>query len=118
MTDCVTLLNHVEQTEPQLAEDQMVIHNNVMAHINSERGIIFWVAPGGTGKTFFINLILTKVHSSGHVTLAAARSEIAAQLLQGRQTAHYTFKIPLNLTGTETPMCAIKRGSALASLFQ
>ena len=91
-----------------------------MAHINSGiGGLIFLDAPGGTGKTprkphsrksFFF--------SSGHVPLAATGSRIAAQVLQGGQTAHSTFKIPLKLTGTEIPMCAKKRGSALASLLQ
>jgi len=59
----------------------MVVYNSVMAHVNTGVGdLIFRDAPGGKGKTFLLNLILAKVWSSGHLTLAIASSGIAAQL--------------------------------------
>ncbi|KAE9542286.1 hypothetical protein AGLY_003413 [Aphis glycines] len=64
----------------------------------------FLDAPGGTGKTFLINLLLAQIRSSGKVALAVASSGIAANLLSGGRTAHLTFKLPLNvLFDTEYP---------------
>ena len=81
------LLHHVQQTEPQLTDDRMVVCNRVMACIHSGvGGLIFLDAPGGIGKPFLINLIFTKVCPSGDVALAGASSGIAAEL-QGRRTA-------------------------------
>lgn len=52
-------------------------------------------APGGTGKTFLVNLVLAKVRQSGKKTLAVAASGIAANLLNDGKTVHSTFKLPL-----------------------
>jgi len=46
-------------------------------------------------KTFLINLLLAKVRYGGKIALAVASSGIAATLLVGARTAHYTFKLPL-----------------------
>ena len=56
-----------------------------------EGGMLFLDAPGGTGKTFLINLILTKLRSEGKIALANASSGIAATLLTGGRTLHCTF---------------------------
>ncbi|UYV76739.1 hypothetical protein LAZ67_14001920 [Cordylochernes scorpioides] len=53
------------------------------------------------GKTFLINLLLTKVRSTGDSALSTASSGIAATLLHGGRTAHSTFKLPLDLTRDE-----------------
>ncbi|XP_071579754.1 uncharacterized protein [Temnothorax nylanderi] len=55
-------------------------------------------APGGTGKTFVISLILAKVRSQKKIAIAVASSGIAATLLSGGRTAHSTFKLPLNVS--------------------
>ena len=49
----------------------------------NEGGILFLDAPGGTGKTFLINLILAKLRSEGKIALATSSSGIAATLLTG-----------------------------------
>ena len=51
------------------------------------------------------------------VAWACTSCGIAAQLLTGGSTAH-TSKIPLKLHDSEAYMCAIKCGSAVASLLQ
>ena len=48
--------------------------------------MLFFDAPGGTGKTFLINLILAKLRSEGNIALATASSGIAATLLTGGRT--------------------------------
>ena len=84
----------------------------------NEGGVLFLDAPGGTGKTFLINLILAKIRSEGKIALATASSGIAATLLSGGYTLHSTFKIPLDLVATEIPVCNIKRGTSLCKVIQ
>lgn len=64
-----------------------------MLSINNNEGqILFLDAPGGTGKTFLINLLLAKVRYGGKIALAVASSSIAATILVEDRTAHSTFK--------------------------
>ncbi|RVE53092.1 hypothetical protein evm_002189 [Chilo suppressalis] len=62
---------------------------------------IFLDAPGGTGKTFLMNLLLAQLCKDKVVALAVASSEITATLLCGGRTAHSVFKLPLNLASEE-----------------
>ena len=77
---------------------------------NNDGGILLLDAPGGTGKTFLINLILAKLRSEGKIALATASSGIAATLLTGGRTLHSTFKVPLDLHAMDIPICSIKKG--------
>ena len=74
-------------------------------------------APGGTGKTFLINLVLAKLWSVGKIALATASSEIAATRLTGGRTLHSTFKIHLDLYALDIPICSIKKGTALCRVI-
>ncbi|UYV74337.1 hypothetical protein LAZ67_11003112 [Cordylochernes scorpioides] len=78
----------------------------------------FLDAPGGTGKTFIINLLLAKLRLEGLVVCAAASSGIAATLLDGGRTAHSLFKLPLNLYDDELAVCNIAKQSATAEILQ
>ncbi|KAL4084660.1 hypothetical protein QTP88_027587 [Uroleucon formosanum] len=81
---------------------------------NSERII----SEFRTGKTFLINLLLTKVRSNCSIALAVASSGIAATLLEGGWTAHSAFKLPLDLINIETPMCNIPKQSNIAEVLR
>ena len=81
-------------------------------------GIVFLDAPGGTGKTFVINLLLAKIRQQSKIAIAVASSGIAATLLQGGRTAHSTLKLPLDLTHHETPMYNISKGTGQAKVLQ
>ena len=81
-------------------------------------GIVFIDAPGVTGKTFVINLLLASVRKQKCVALAVASSGIAATLLDSGRMAHSTFKLPLNLNHAETPVCNIKKETALADILR
>ncbi|UYV66756.1 hypothetical protein LAZ67_4002775 [Cordylochernes scorpioides] len=87
-------------------------------HYNNAGGLYFLDAPGGTGKTFLIILLLTKVRSTGDIALSIASSGIAATLLHGGRTAHSTFKLPLDLTRDEVPVCNLNADSAMGEVLR
>ncbi|CAN2390893.1 G-quadruplex DNA unwinding [Pristimantis euphronides] len=70
-------------------------YNQILSFSETNKGeIVFLDAPGGTGKTFVINLLLAKFQQQKKITLAVASSGIAATLLKGGRKAHSTFKLP------------------------
>ena len=110
---------YVEQHEALLTSDQREVYNSFCSMVDrNEGGIVFLDAPGGTGKTFLINLILAKLRSEGKIALATASSGIAATLLTGGRTLHSTFKVPLDLHAMDIPICSIKKGTALCRVIQ
>ncbi|GBP83811.1 hypothetical protein EVAR_56994_1 [Eumeta japonica] len=64
---------------------------------NNAGGLYFLDAPGGTGKTFVVSLILATIRSEQNIALALASSGIAATLLEGGRTAHSALKLTLNV---------------------
>lgn len=78
--------------------------------------LFFLDGPGGTGKTFVQNTVMGILRSEGLIVLAVASSGIAATLLEGGQTAHARFKIPLD--STRDSVCKIEKGTFLAGLIK
>ena len=110
---------YVEHNAPLLTADQQKVYDCFCSMIDRyEGGMLFLDAPGGTGKTFLINLILAKLRSEGKIALATASSGMAATLLTGGRTLHSTFKIPLDLHAMDIPTCSIKKGTALCKVIQ
>ena len=117
--DVDMLRQYVTEKEPTLTADQRQIYDRVINAVQQEESAFFFIdAPGGTGKTYLINIALAKLRSQRKVALAVATSGIAAKLLANGRTAHSTFKIPLNLQNTDTPVCSIKANSATADLIR
>ena len=73
-------------------------------------------APGGTCKTYFVNLILAKVRQSGRKALTVASSGIAATLLNVVKTIHSTFKLPLAVSLEQRSL--IHKNCSLGKLLQ
>jgi hypothetical protein len=95
-----------------LTQEQRVTYEQIMIHVNNSVGGIFFLdAPGGTGKTFLLKLILATIRSNNDIALALASSGIAATLLPGGRTAHSALKFPLNMRFSETPTCNISKAS-------
>ena len=116
-TDLLTA--YIEENEPKMVQDQKEAFDKITRAVFDRRGGIFFLdAPGGTGKTFLINLLLAKVRQRNEIALAVASSGIASTLLTGGRTAHSAFKLPLNLTTAETPTCNILRNSGKAKVLQ
>ncbi|KAL8594540.1 hypothetical protein ACOMHN_028894 [Nucella lapillus] len=92
------LQDYVIQNEPLLNQKQMAAYAQIKRSVQAqEKQLFFLDAPGGTGKTFLINLVLAKMRSEGKIAVAVATSGIAATLLPGGRTAHSTFKLPLKI---------------------
>ena len=89
---------------------------NVMSAIKGEKGGIFCLdAPGGTGKTFVLNALLSAVRSDGHIALGTAISAVASKLLNNGGTVHSTFKVLIKID--ETSLCRFKRNNAVGKLL-
>lgn len=117
--DIPEMARFVESNLPLLTPDQKIAFDTIIRAIESgQGGLIFLDAPGGTGKTFLINLILAHVRKNSDIIIAAASSGIAATLLAGGRTAHSTFKLDLAIQNKEKPVLNISRGSARARMFQ
>ena len=101
-----------------LTEQKNVFDTIYDAVEHSRGGLYFIDAPGGTGKTFLLNLLLSKVRLNFGIALATASSGIASTLLSGGRTAHSTFKLPFNLLNDDTPMCNIAKQSSRGKLLQ
>ncbi|KAF0765167.1 ATP-dependent DNA helicase [Aphis craccivora] len=106
----------VEIKLPKLVDDQKNAFNVIAENLMNHQGRIFFflVAPGGTIKTFLINLLLTQIRSSGkvYVALTVVSSGIAATLLSRGRTAHLTFKLPLNLSFKRKFVCPIRKNGS------
>ncbi|XP_071688036.1 uncharacterized protein [Rutidosis leptorrhynchoides] len=86
-----------------LTPEQLAIYEKVIAAVTQKKGGLFFLyGPGGTGKTFVYNTILTKLRSEKMIVLAVASSRIASLLLPGGRTAHSRFVIPLELMENST----------------
>lgn len=111
------LRTYVEEKESTLTNDQRHAYDLIIGKFNSKSGgILFLDAPGGTGKTFILNLVLAKIRSQKKIAFAVASSGIAATLLEGGRTAHSALKLPLNYNFTDTPTCNIGKNSGNISL--
>ncbi|XP_050056156.1 uncharacterized protein LOC126549818 [Aphis gossypii] len=105
--DLDTLTKVVMSNEALLTNEQYNVYSRIMHIIKSDTGKFFFLnAPAGTGKTFLINLLLTKVRSNRSIALAVASSGIAAMLLEGggQPTQHSNF---LSISLTSKRQCLI-----------
>lgn len=117
--DTDTLNEYVQINEQKMLPEQKAIYDRIMLAIAAEEGGFFFLdAPGGTGKTFLISLILAKIRSQRNIALAIASSGIAATLLDGGRTAHSALKLPLNIQTNENAVCNIKPHSSMANVLQ
>ncbi|XP_073821564.1 uncharacterized protein [Musca autumnalis] len=117
--DCDALRELVRTSVPLLNRQQKYAYQTIMQAVNNGTGGFFFLdAPGGTGKTFLLALILATIRSENDIALALASSGIAATLLEGGRTAHSALKLPLNMQINENPTCNISKNSAMAKVLQ
>lgn len=117
--DTTTLQQQVQTNVPLLNEQQKSAYDQLMKAVDDGNGGLFFLdAPGGTGKTFLISLILAAIRAQSGIALALASTGIAATLLEGGRTAHSALKLPLNLQINENPVCNISKQSAMAKVLK
>ena len=97
---------------------EMLEQDNDSNNNNNNNNIMFLDAPGGTGNTYLINLILYRIRSQGKIVLATASSGIAATLLHFGRTLHNTFKVPLDTHRMDQPTCRITSNSPMAIVIR
>lgn len=113
------LRQYVENSIPLLNLEQKQIYNTIMKQLQSNSGGVFFLdAPGGTGKTFLLNLLLASVRQNEDTALAVASSGIASTLLDGGRTAHSLFKLPLNLNENDEATCNITKNSQIGQIIK
>lgn len=92
----------VQTNFPQLVPEQRIAYDRIMRAFTQQSGGLFFIdAPGSTGKTFLLSLIVVTIRSQNNIALGIASSGIAATLLDGGPTAHSALILPLNLQNTE-----------------
>lgn len=117
--DCADLRTFVQTNISKLNIEQKTAYDKIMHSVNNNLGGLYFLdAPGGTGKTFLITMILATIRSQQNIALAIASSGIAATLLDGGRTAHSALKLPLNVHVIESPTCNISRNSAMAKVLR
>ncbi|XP_059156649.1 uncharacterized protein LOC131941421 [Physella acuta] len=108
---------YVREKAPMLNCEQLAVYNYVLECLEENKpSMVFIDAPGGTGKTFLINLIISQVRAKGDIALAVASSGIAATLMPGGRTAHSRFKIPIIVD--DNSVCNIETNSNTAGLLR
>ncbi|KAF0712672.1 ATP-dependent DNA helicase [Aphis craccivora] len=111
-------VKRVRKNVPLLNAEQKNVYNSLMKVVDHGTGGIYFLdAPGGTGKTFVISLILATIRSRSQIALAVASSGIAATLLERGRTAHSTLKLPMNLLTVDKPTCRTTKNSTTAKLM-
>jgi hypothetical protein len=100
--------DNIVQQIKSLTNAQEIIFNKVINAVKNENHdkYIFVDGPGGTGKSYLLNLLIDYFNKDKVNVLAVAWTGIAANLLKNGKTVHTTFKLPLNITDVST--CNVK----------
>ncbi|XP_043462925.1 ATP-dependent DNA helicase pif1-like [Leptopilina heterotoma] len=102
-----------------LNDEQPQVFNNVMMAVHNDEydSIYFFLdGPGGSGKSYLHNTIITTVESEEIVVLSVTWTGIAANLLKGGRTSHSMFKFPIPINEDST--CNISGMSKHAELLR
>ena len=113
-----TLSQYVEENLPKLTEEQKVAFDYVVNWDgHGDPPVVFLDAPGGTGKTFLLKLLLAYIRLKGKIALPLASTGLASLLLTGGRTVHSTFKLPL-LADPDMTCNISKRKTSRAELLK
>ncbi|CAB3261382.1 unnamed protein product [Arctia plantaginis] len=108
----------VQTNVPLLNSQQKEVYDTSMKAIDDGNGGLYFLdAPGGTGQTFLMSVVLATVRARSNIAVLVASSGIAATLLEGCRTAHSALKLPLNLKTIEELTCNITKNSAMAKVL-
>lgn len=100
-------------------EEQKAAYDSIMSATNRHdlpERCFFLDGPGGTGKTYLYNTLLSTIRAEQNIALPVASTGIAANLFEGGKTYFNQFKLvpPLNETSTSN----IKNNSSDAEIIR
>ena len=111
------LAKDARERRATLLKDQGALVDAAIAAIEKKEAFYAFVdAPGGTGKTYCFNTLLSHVRAQGKIALAVASSGIAAILLALGRTFHSRFKA--SLKPQEGAPLNVSAQTALAELIR
>ncbi|XP_076038998.1 ATP-dependent DNA helicase Pif1-like [Oratosquilla oratoria] len=95
--------------------DQREVYDKIIDCLNelNNTKLKFLDAPGGTGKTFLLNLILAKNKVINGKSISVASSGIASTLLDEGKTVHSMFKLPFSSSISDEFTTSIRKNSKL-----
>ena len=96
-------------------EQEEFFHVVIDAINANEGGLFFLDAPGGTGKTFVLNALLSSVRSGGCIAVGTAISAVASKLLANGSTVHSKLKVPIQIK--ENSFCSFSKNDATGKLL-
>ena len=117
--------NVAEENDLSVEKDKMFFETNYsLLNEDQQKGfdtsnrdglLIFLYAPGGAGKTFTLNVLVTWMITQDFKVATSAASGIAATLLFLGQTTHHRFKLPL--TPHKNSVCNFKKESEIGKFL-
>lgn len=114
--DCFTA-DEISKNVDSMNIEQMEILDVVLRNDELQlQSAIYIDGPGGSGKTFLLNTIISALKRNGKIVIPVSSSGIASQLIFGGRTAHSKFKVPMN--HDEFSTCNISVQSNLANLIK
>ena len=103
----------------KMNDEQRAIVKDVLHCVDKQLPGLFSIdAPGGSGKTFVLAILLDYVRSKGLVALGMATTGIAATLLTGGKTVHSRLKAPIHLDEGSIISPILKENSSLNMLLK
>lgn len=103
----------------KLNPEQLGVFNRIIEAVDNVTIIdryFFLDGPGGSGKTFLYNALLSFIRGRGQIVLAFATTGISALLIKSGRTGHYLWKLPVPLL--ETSVSNIRLNSPEAELLR
>jgi len=96
--------NHGERYKSMLNREQKIAFETIMSAIHNPKSdnCFFLDGPGGSGKTFLYNTLMSVLRGENKIIIPVASTGIAATLLAGGRTYHSQFKLPIQLRENST----------------
>ena len=119
-------LNYNREIENTMAQeftqslngDQRYAFHKILQSIANNDGMLFFITGfGGCGKTYLYQALCHALRAEGIIILCVASTGLTCLLLPGGQTAHSTFKIPIDNLDVDS-ICCIPKESLRADLLR
>lgn len=106
--------NKADRLIPTLTPEQRFAFNKIVHAIDnrSSQQLFYLNGPGGSGKTYLYQTLISFIRGRGQIVNAYASSGIAATLMDDATTIHSGFGLPVPLLDTSTSR--LKSDSAIA----